>query len=95
MTKFRRLAAPALLLAMGGVGAGCSDMNAPAADAPAQYITIKRHWNSGERDSLIAHVMATHASDDTGDVTIGNQEGVFFVRVIAWERRIGLVIDSG
>ena len=41
--------------------AACADLNEPPADTPSQYITMRRAWLPGERDSLIARIIRTRA----------------------------------
>src|SRR5260221_60092 len=55
-----RAARAALILSALSVAA-CSDGIAPATEAPLPYITVRRHWHPGERDSTIARIQSTHA----------------------------------
>lgn len=58
-----------LALLAGGTVLSCSsDTTAPAPDGPTQYITVKRAWRPGERDSLLQFILATGAWGQYSDL---------------------------
>jgi hypothetical protein len=60
LTTFGR---PALALgALGALAGGCADVTTPPLPEPepaAEYVTVRRAWLPGERDSLIARIQRT------------------------------------
>jgi len=60
----------AALLAAAAVAACSKDSTAPSdgTDAPAQYITVRRAWMPGERDSTAAYVVRTAAWGEYSDI---------------------------
>jgi hypothetical protein len=67
--------------------AGCDDPVRPDDDAPSQFITARRAWLPGERDSLIARIMASRSLtfpyvgdiSDLADVLVPPDSAVVFV----------------
>jgi hypothetical protein len=86
LVRVRRAVLLGAALALAPLAAACShDATAPAADGPTQYITVKRAWRPGERDSLIQFVLATGAWGLYSDVAP--------VTVPQWDSAVDLVVN--
>ena len=56
-----------LVVAAMGLAAACADSTSPAPIVGAHYLTLRRAWLPGERDSMIAFVVRTRALNVLGN----------------------------
>jgi hypothetical protein len=56
-----------LVVVMAGLGAACSDSTSSAPSAGPHYVTVRRAWLPGERDSAIAFVVRSRALNVLGN----------------------------
>jgi hypothetical protein len=57
----RRLALATVLGGTAALGCGCGNTAEPTDEEPAQYISVRRAWRPGERDSVAGYVVRTGA----------------------------------
>jgi len=63
-----RLLPAAALAALAALACGSEKTTEPTEDEPAQYISVRRAWRPGERDSTAAYVLRTRAWDEYSDL---------------------------
>jgi hypothetical protein len=68
MRSPRSLLLPALLAGVAAFACHSEQATAPAADPPAQFISVKRAWRPGERDSVLQFILATGAWGEYSDL---------------------------
>jgi hypothetical protein len=66
--KRTRLFPSAALAATAMLACGCDNPTEPPAEAPAQYISVRRAWRPGERDSVAEFVVRTGAWGQYSDL---------------------------
>jgi hypothetical protein len=75
-----------LVLLAGATVLSChSDTTAPATDGPTQYITVKRAWRPGERDSLLQFILATGAWGEYSDLAAQS--------VPTWDSAVDVIVN--
>jgi len=68
MTTLRRLALATALGGTAALGCGCEKTTEPTDEEPAQYISVRRAWRPGERDSVASYVVRTGAWGQYSDL---------------------------
>jgi len=68
MRSLRSPLLPAMLIGVATLSCVSEPATAPSADPPAQFISVKRAWRPGERDSVLQFILATGAWGEYSDL---------------------------
>jgi len=85
MTTLRRLALAAVLGGTAALGFGCEKTTEPTDEEPAQYISVRRAWRPGERDSVASYVVRTGAWGQYSDLAA--------TAVWAWDSTTDVIVN--
>jgi hypothetical protein len=81
----RRLALATALGGTAALGCGCENTTEPTDEEPAQYISVRRAWQPGERDSVAGYVVRTGAW--------GQYSNLAAAAVWAWDSTTDVILN--